>query len=52
MLRDLLRAEGVTLGREHVRTLMRRLGIRAIDQRPKTTERHSAHPVFHTSCAR
>jgi len=27
MLRDLLRAEGVPIGREHVRTLMRRMGI-------------------------
>ena len=46
MLRDLLRAEGVTIGREHVRTLMRRLAITAIYQRPTTTERHRGHPVF------
>jgi putative transposase len=46
MLRDLLRSEGVEIGREHVRTLMRRMGITAIYQRPKTTERHPAHPVF------
>jgi putative transposase len=46
MLRDLLRAEGVEIGREHVRTLMRRMGITAIYQRPQTTQRHAAHPVF------
>ena len=46
MLRDLLRTEGVAIGREHVRTLMRRIGITAIYQRPRTTERHPAHPIF------
>ena len=46
MLRDLLRAEGRAIGREHVRTLMRRMGITAIYQQPTTTQRHRAHPVF------
>jgi putative transposase len=46
MLRDLLRSDGVAIGREHVRTLMRRMGITAIYRRPKTTQRHRAHPVF------
>ena len=46
MLRDLLRSEGTSIGRDHVRTLMRRMGITAIYQRPRTTERHPAHPVF------
>jgi len=46
MLRDLLNREGVAIGREHVRTLMRRMGITAIYQRPRTTERHPNHPVF------
>lgn len=46
LLRDLLNAEGVAVGREHVRTLMRRMGITAVYQRPKTTRRHRAHPVF------
>jgi putative transposase len=45
LLRDLLNAEGVIVGREHVRTLMRRMGITAIYQRPKTTRRHPAPPV-------
>ena len=46
MLRDLLRREDIAIGREHVRTLMRRMGITAIYQRPATTQRHAAHPVF------
>lgn len=46
MLRDLLNDEGVIVGREHIRTLMRRMGITAVYQRPKTTQRHRAHPVF------
>src|SRR4051812_27926537 len=47
MLRDLLRGEGVEVGREHVRTLMRRMGIAAIYQRPSSSRRHPpAHPIF------
>jgi putative transposase len=46
MLRDLLRSEAIAIGRAHVRTLMRRLAITAIYQRPKTTQPHPAHPVF------
>ena len=46
MLRDLLRGEGQAIGRDHVRTLMRRMGITAIYRRPRTSARHPAHPVF------
>ena len=46
MLRDLLRGEGYVVGRDHVRTLMRRMGITAVYRRPKTSQRHRAHPVF------
>jgi len=46
MLRDLLRGEGYTLGRDHVRTLMRRMGVTAIYRRPRTSAPHPAHPVF------
>jgi putative transposase len=35
MLRDLLRADGVAIGREKVATLMRRMGIEAIYRRPR-----------------
>ncbi len=46
MLRDLLRGEGTAIGRDHVRTLMRRMGITAIYRRPRTSARHPAHPIF------
>ncbi|MGH2375042.1 MAG: IS3 family transposase [bacterium] len=46
MLRDLLRGEGFVTGRDHVRTLMRRMGIAAVYRRPRTSRRHRAHPVF------
>jgi putative transposase len=46
MLRDLLRGEGVEIGRDRVRTLMRRMGISAIYRRPRTSQRHPKHPIF------
>lgn len=46
MLRDLLRLEGHAIGRKHVATLMRKMGIEAIYRRPSTSRRHPAHPVF------
>jgi len=46
MLRDLLHREGVPIGSEHVRTLMRKLGITAIYRRPKTSRRHPAQPIY------
>jgi putative transposase len=46
MLRDLLRAEGVKVGRKHVRTLMEKMGIEAPYRRPNTSRAHPAHPVY------
>ena len=47
MRRELLRGEGRFLvGRGHIRTLMRRMGIRAVYRRPKTSARHPAHPIY------
>jgi len=46
MLRDLLNAEGIPVGRKHVATLMRKMGIAAIYRRANTSRRHPAHPVF------
>jgi putative transposase len=46
MLRDLLRNDGVDIGRKHVATLMRKMGIEALYQKPKTTRRHAQHLVF------
>ena len=38
MLRDLLRREGVAVGRRHVATLMKRMGIEALYRRPNTSK--------------
>jgi len=46
MLADLLSTDDVVVGRTHVRTLMRRMGIAAIYRRPRTSQRHRAHPAF------
>jgi putative transposase len=46
MLRDLLKAEGSKVGRPHVSTLMRRMGIEAIHRRRNTSRPHPDHTVF------
>ena len=46
MLRDLLRLHGVRVGRKHVATLMRRMGIEALYRHPRTTQPHPGHREF------
>ena len=46
MLRDLLRGEGVTIGRALVTTLMRRMGIEAIYRRPNTSKPMPGHKIY------
>jgi putative transposase len=46
MLRDLLRAEGVPIGRDRVITLMRRMGIEALYRRPNTSKPAAGHMIF------
>ena len=46
MLRDLLVQDGARVGRRHVRTLMRRMGIEAIYRRPNTSRRDGKAGVF------
>ena len=46
MLRDLLRQDGASVGRRHVATLMKKMGIEALYQRPRTTKPHPGHKVF------
>jgi putative transposase len=46
MLRDLLRADGVVIGRELVATLMRRMGIEAIYRRPNTSKPAAGHKIY------
>ena len=46
MLRDFLTREGLRIGRKHVSTLMRRMGIEALYRKPNTSKRHPAHAVY------
>ena len=46
MLRDLLRGEGVIIGRERVIGLMRRMGIAAIHRRPNTSKPSPGHKIY------
>jgi len=46
MLMRLLRREGLMIGRKHVGTLMRRMGIEALYRKPNTSRRHAAHKIW------
>lgn len=46
MLRDLLRQEGLMVGRKHVSTLMKRMGLEALYRKPRTTRRHPRHQGY------
>ncbi len=46
MLRGLLRQEGIHVGRKHVATLMRKMGIEALYRRPNTSRKHPENPVY------
>jgi len=46
MLRDLLRLEGIQVGRRHVSTLMQKMGIEALYRRPNTSRKHPQNPIF------
>jgi len=46
MLREFLLREGFEVGRRHVGTLMRRMGIEALYRKPNTSRKHPAHAVF------
>jgi len=46
MLRDLLALEGVGVGRKHVRTLMRRMGIEALYRKPNTSRRNGKDAIY------
>ena len=46
MLRGLLAGEGIKVGRRHVRTLMKRMGIEALYRRPRTTKPEPGHKIY------
>jgi putative transposase len=46
MLRDMLRQKGLVVGRRHVKTLMRRMGIEAIYRKPNTSKPAPGHRIY------
>ena len=46
MLRDLLRQEGFKIGRKHVSTLMKKMGIEALYRKPRTTKPGVGHKIY------
>jgi putative transposase len=46
MLRDLLADEGIAVGRLHVATLMKRMGIEALYRRPRTSRPEPGHRIY------
>src|SRR6476619_109075 len=46
MLRGLLVSEGIAIGRRHVKTLIRRMGIEALYRRPRTTKPEPGHKIY------
>ena len=46
MLRDLRDGEGVKVGRKHVGTLMRRMGIEALYRKPNTSRPSPGHKIY------
>jgi putative transposase len=46
MLRDMLKQAGHKIGRRHVRTLMRRMGIEALYRKPNTSRKHEKNKIY------
>ena len=46
MLRRQLRREGIAVGRQHVRTLMLKMGIEALCPQPGTSKPHPGHTIY------
>ena len=46
MLRDLLTQEGINIGRRHVSTLMKRMGIEALYRKPNTSKPAPGHKIY------
>ena len=46
MLRRMLRREGSTVGRRHVGTLMKQMGIEALCPQPGTSKAHPGHKIY------
>jgi putative transposase len=51
MLRDMLKREGHPIGRKHVATLMKKMGIEALYKKPNTSRRMPLIRSIRTCCA-
>jgi len=45
-IKSILKRRGCTIGRIHVRTLMRKMGIEAIYKKPRLSHPHPGHTVY------
>ena len=46
MLQDILRQDGFKIGRKHIATLMKRMGIEALYRKPRTTWPGAGHKIY------
>lgn len=46
MLRDMLYREGIAVGRRHVATLMKKMGLEAVYRRPNTSKPAPGHKIY------
>lgn len=46
MLRDMLNREGIAIGRRHVATLKKRMGLEAIYRQPSTSRPGLGHKIY------
>ena len=46
MLRDQLNRKGFKVGRQHVSTLMKKMGIEALYQKPRTSKKHPENAIY------
>jgi putative transposase len=46
MLRDQLNRKGFVVGRKHVSTLMKRMGIETLYKKPNTSKKHPGHKIY------
>lgn len=45
-IRDFLTESGHKVGRRHVRTLMKKMGIETLYRKPNLSQRHKKHPIY------
>lgn len=46
MLRDQINRKGFVVGRKHVSTLMKRMGVEALYKKPNTSKKHPGHKIY------